>query len=102
MVRTTTRKFDALGRLVIPAKICHELQFEKSQKVEITIEYGKICIKKYKQRDIQKVPYLGIIRALDSLNRVVIPSEYVRVCKIEKGDNLKISMLGEKIEISKN
>lgn len=100
MTQKYVQTIDELGRLLIPVKIRRELQFEAYQEVEITIEYGKICIKKYEQQDIKKVPYLGMIRALDKQDRLVIPRDYMRVCKIERYREVEISLVGEKIEIS--
>lgn len=100
MEKSYVRRLDGLRRVVIPIEIYRELEFQDWQEVEITIEYGKICVKKYEHQDIKQVPYIGMVRRLDNLHRIVIPIEYMMVCKIEENTDLKFLLIGEKIEIS--
>lgn len=97
----TQRKLDRIGRIVIPKKIFRELNFSEWQDTEITIEYGKICIKAYKEDEIEKRPYVGIVRSLEQLHRLTIPTEYLKVLGIEKGTYCSLSIEDEKIIVSK-
>lgn len=99
MAKETIRKIDSIGRIVIPAKWRKEKRFKAWQAVEITIEYGKICVRKYEKKDASTVPYIGMVRCLDEVNRVCIPKEYIEVCGF-KDDKVQMNLLDEKIEIS--
>ena len=98
----TERKLDNLGRIVIPKSFFRELKFSEWQDVEITIEYGKICAKAYKEDDgIEKRPYVGIVRGLDQLHRLTIPAEYLKVLDMDKRTYYELSIKDGKIIISK-
>lgn len=96
------RKITKGRRLNIPSKFLDELELSAEwQEVELTIEYGKICIKKFERENIQKKPYIGIVRELDDLRRVVIPAEYLRVLGIERGDILQLRLEGKVIKVQR-
>lgn len=96
------RKITKGRRLNIPSKFLDELELSAEwQEVELTIEYGKICIKKFERENIQKKPYIGIVRELDDLRRVVIPAEYLRVLKIEIGDIIQLRLEDKVIKVQR-
>lgn len=72
-----SRNVDRNGRVIIPKKIRKELKFEPYQKLEIIIEYGELCLRKYNSSiKLKNRPYLGIVREMDKYNRIAIPAEY--------------------------
>lgn len=89
---TLERKMDRLGRIGIPSKVSKKLGFLENQELEITIEYGEICIKKFQREDVQKKQYVGIVRKMDPVNRVCIPREYLDVLKIEPGNDVCLTV----------
>ena len=95
------RKIDCLRRVTIPKKLRRELKFVERQQLDITIQYGKIYIKKFEEGDLEKRPYVGIVRNIDNLARVTIPVEYLRLLWIRPGDTINIELEGEVIKISK-
>ena len=97
----TERKLDSIGRIIIPINIFRNLNFSKWQDVEITIEYGKICIKSYEDKDVEKRPYVGVVRCIDHLRRVTIPREYLKTLNMDIKTYYEVSEEGEKVVISK-
>lgn len=95
------RKIDKAGRLRIPDCYFKQLEMHEYQEIEITIEYGKICIKKFERGNIDLKPYVGIVRTLDELYRVSIPSEYLKLLGIMKGDKIALELGVRKIKIRK-
>lgn len=96
------RKVDTLGRLHIPKKISTRLGLVECDSVEITIEYGKICIKKFQENiDINAMPYIGIVRNVSLVNRVVIPKDYLYTLKITPNTDLDLVLDGNVLRISK-
>ena len=100
MEKELIRKINEVGAIVIPNQWFKMLKFQKIQAVKMTIEYGKVCIKKYEHKDISKIPYVGIVRYLTTNNKCTIPMEYVELCGLEKG-KVQLVLNGNKIEISK-
>lgn len=86
------RSLDSLGRVVIPNEFFKELELSPAQEMEITIEYGEICIKKFQSEDFKSRPFVGFVRKLDVLHRVVIPSEYLNLLEIERKNMLALRM----------
>ncbi len=95
------RKMDYLRRVAIPKEFSRKLKFVERQQLDITIQYGKIHIKKFEEGDLEKRPYVGIVRNIDNLTRVTIPVEYLRLLCIRPGDTVNIELEGEVIKISK-
>ena len=71
-----TVKFDQLGRLTIPINFFRALDFSEKQLVEISIQFGTLCIEKFGQKSVQEKPFTGIVRSLDLFHRAIIPSEF--------------------------
>lgn len=95
------RKIDSLRRIVIPADFFKELNFSKYQIVEISMRYGKICISKFQKKNFAKKPFIGIIRKLDSVNRVVIPPEYLELLELHPCDTIDLELESNSIIIKK-
>ena len=93
------QKIYSKGRLTIPKEFREELKIGKWEKMELTIEYGRICIKPYSCSDITQLPYVGIVRMMTEQNRIIIPKEYLEVCGIEENEAVLLSLSGEKIEV---
>ena len=93
------RKLDKLRRVTIPTALFKMLKFKEFQEVEITIEYGFICIKAFDSNEIAKRPHIGVVRNLDYLKRIVIPAEYLKVLKIEPDTELIITLDGAELKI---
>lgn len=94
------RKLDRFGRLVIPKDYRKELNFEKGQMIELTIEYGKICIKAF-DGEINLKPYLGIVKRLDDhLGRVGIPKEYLEILNMDINSYYEIWVENSKVIVS--
>ena len=96
----TERKIDKFGRILIPNCIFRKLNFSELQYVEITIEYGKLCIKDYENSALEQRPYVGIVRSIDTVHRVTIPREYLKILEMDLKTYCELSVEGEKIIIS--
>lgn len=44
---------------------------------------------------------VGMTRSIDQLGRIVIPAEFRRILGIESGDQLEMSLAGDKLVIAK-
>jgi len=97
--KIATRKIDKLGRVKIPIKFSKRMGLEKFQQVEVTIEYGLICIRKFDEINLKDRPYIGIVRCLDELERFCIPNEYFEVLKIPKDIRVQFVLDGDKVII---
>ena len=96
------RKLDELSRVVIPRECLEKMGLDQNKvnQCEITIEYGKIHIRKFDPSNIGERPFIGIVRCTDPLMRVCLPKEYIRVLGIATDSKVKISLEGESVVIS--
>lgn len=96
----TLRKFG--DRICIPQKMCKELNFSECEEVEITIEYGYLCVKKFDAQEISKKPYIGIVRKLDLQHCLRIPTEYLKTLHIlpNRYVQFELDKAEQKIKIS--
>ena len=94
-----TRKMDKLRRIVIPNDVYMRLKLKEYQNMEMTIEYGCICIRVHNEKDIEKRPYVGIVRGLDQLHRIVIPKEYLKVLNLKENTRFVMELEGKTIRI---
>lgn len=85
-------KINSLRRVKIPTYLLKELNFSKRQEVEISLQYGKICIRKFENQDLQTRPFVEIVRNLDPEGRVVIPSEYLNLLEFNLGDVVNLEL----------
>lgn len=95
------RKIESSGKIYIPIKFFRSLNFSKNQEVEIIMEYGAICIKKFSRKNLRYKSYVGIVRRLDNKQRVSIPWEYLRLMHLKEGDTFDTMYDGGKIIIFK-
>lgn len=82
-----TQYVDKVGRFRIPKDVVRNLldsEDEEYQEFEITLEYGKICIRKFDYNDFEKKQFVGAIKVLDSENRLVIPQDYRKLLDISQ------------------
>ena len=95
------RKFQKFNRIGIPNKFFNELGLSQNQEMEIIFEYGQICIKKFDRENIQERPYIGIVKRIDNLHRLVIPIEYLSLQGIEPGEMITLEIENETIKLIK-
>lgn len=69
-------KVDSLGRVIIPSMYRHAHNLTPGDSVEIFIEYGSICIKPFEPENLNLHRCIAIVRRIDNLNRICIPTEY--------------------------
>lgn len=98
----TKRRISNFNRLCIPQKFCKALDFAPCEQVEITIEYGFLCIKKFNPHEINKKPYIGIVKKLDLQHSVRLPSSYLDLLNMKPHDyvKLEVDLDRKKIKIS--
>lgn len=95
------RKIDSMRRIAIPSAVFRELGFTMWQEVEIKIEYGTICIRKFDRKNIQERECIGIVRNfLDEVHHVVIPVEYLKVLGIEKNTMVSLTVENDTIKLN--
>lgn len=80
---------DVCRRLCLPREVCKKYSIEEKSQMEISIEYGNICLKKFDDKDIENRPYVSMVRSLDVLNRITIPVEYCKVLNIKPNDRFR-------------
>lgn len=70
--------------------------------MELSIEYGELFIRKFQEENWQTKPFVGVVRSIDTLHKVVIPVEYLRLLKnLAPGDILNLDLKENSIKISK-
>ena len=101
MIRRTC-KIDSQRRLFFPEWICERYAITEYQPLEITIEYGGICIKKFESsEDVLNKPYTGIVRKTTSKCRLSIPKEFCEVLGIDQDSLLIVDLKNNKIRLKK-
>ncbi len=97
------RHVDNLDRIVIPKELCRTLGIEPKSPLEIFIEDSRIVLKKHDlaENTGKKRGNLGIIRHVDSLDRIVIPKEICKMLSIEPKDALEIFVEDTKLILGK-
>lgn len=94
------RRIDNVGRVCIPSQFINELRLFQNQQVEITVEYGEVCIKKFQRKDLETRQFVGIVRNLDSLHRISIPTEYIKLMGLEPGKEITLKIEKGAIKIN--
>lgn len=92
------RLVDNLDRIVIPKELCKGLGIEPKVALEIYIEDSRIVLKKH---DTKAKGSIGIVRHVDSLDRIVIPKEVCKLLSIEPKDALEIFVDDEMLVLGK-
>ena len=95
------RRLDRLHRIAIPKQFYDKLELYVGQPMEITVEYGNICMKPFDYTDINSKPYVGIVRRIDEVHRVTIPAEYLNVTQFLTGIKYPIIELYNTIRLCK-
>lgn len=95
-----TRKIDKVGRICIPKRYLEPLEINRRQEMEITIEYGKIYVKKFSKDNLKERQYVGIVRRIDSINRIIIPVEFLKLLNIGYEKYVLLDLKDDKIQIS--
>jgi len=89
-----TQKIDQLGRVCIPKEVMENVHYESRTTFEVEIRHGKIALFKAKKDSS------NIKRAVDELNRIVLPIDVRKALSYEEGDSLEFRV-EEVIFISK-
>lgn len=93
------RKIDKLGRLYIPGEFQQKYEVQPGRAMELTIEYGKICIKPFNWEDIKERPSIGIVRYVDNIGRICIPREFLSILEFSRNTQYLVEYEDEKIII---
>lgn len=99
MVKVYERNLDEMGRLQIPVELARDMELQKGQELEITMEHGIICIKHFDPNSIGDRPYVGIIRKVHGENRIVVPVEYYKIVGIHRGGKVHIYLENQVLKI---
>lgn len=84
---------DSKRRLYIPRSVCKLYEINKKELMEISVEYGWLCIQKFDSKvDISKRPYTGIVRWFYPRNRIGIPEEFCDLLGINEDVSLEINL----------
>ncbi|MBE5822262.1 MAG: AbrB/MazE/SpoVT family DNA-binding domain-containing protein [Clostridiales bacterium] len=75
----------------IPKDLSQKLGINVHDELEITFEYGQICIRKLQRENINLREYVGIIREMGTANKVSIPEEYIKLL----GNPKSVKVIGE-------
>ena len=92
------RHVDNLDRIVIPKELCKTLGIEPKGALEIFVNATQIILQKHEDNGSKTT---GIVRRVDSLDRIVIPKEICKKLGIEPKDALEIFVDETKIVLGK-
>ena len=92
------RHVDNLDRIVIPKELCKTLGIEPKGALEIFVNDTQIILQKHEENGSKTT---GIVRRVDSLDRIVIPKEICKKLGIEPKDALEIFVDETKIVLGK-
>ena len=81
---------EAVGRVRIPIQFSKQLGISAGDEVQLIIEYGKICVKKFEREKFKDYSKLGIVRKLDSVDRICVPREYWLLLNAENANEVDI------------
>lgn len=99
--RSIIRKFETLSRFTIPKEFCTSLDLTSGSFVEITLEFGELCIKKFNAENFDKRPFVGIRRIVETNNRVAVPKEYAEMLGLKPGSMLFLKIEDDCIKVTK-
>ena len=98
------RHVDNLDRIVIPKELCNTLGIEPKGALEIFVDGVYIILQKHEGNEgVVKSAKgnTGIVRHVDSLNRIVIPKEICKKLSIEPKDAMEIFVEETQIVLGK-
>ena len=90
---------DKGGRVHIPVHFLKEIGLSTRDEVQVCIEHGKICVKKFEREKLRQYSNVGIVRRLDKLDRICIPREYWLLFKVENACMVDIYLKGKTMVI---
>ena len=102
-IELKSRKVDTLGRVMFPLKLTRLLGYDEWQPIEMSIERGFLCFRKFDRnaKDLMQREHIGIVREIDEMHRLVIPKEFRDVLGIKIHDILDSFLEGETIKMRK-
>ena len=90
---------DKCGRVHIPVHFFRKMGLSTRDEVQISIEYGKICVRKFEREKLRQYSHIGIVRKIDKLDRICIPREYWLLFNAENACMVDIYMKDKKLII---
>lgn len=96
------RHVDNLDRIVIPKELCKTLGIEPKGALEIFVNDANIILQRHEESDGKNgTKTTGIVRRVDTLDRIVIPKEICKKLGIAPKDALEIFVDENKIVLGK-
>lgn len=95
------RHVDNLDRIVIPKELCKTMGIEPKGALEIFVNETQIILQKHDEEAKTEGKTTGIVRRVDTLDRIVIPKEICKKLGIEPKDALEIFVDETKIVLGK-
>ena len=96
------RHVDNLDRIVIPKELCKTMGIEPKGALEIFVNESQVILQRHEENPLKTdSKSTGIVRRVDSLDRIVIPKEICKKLGIEPKDALEIFVDETKIILSK-
>jgi len=91
------KKFDELGRIVLPMEIRKSKDWNYKDTIEIYTKGNDIILEKVEKKNLSG----GMVRKIDELGRVVIPIEIRNTFMLDEGDGVEVYTENEKIILRK-
>jgi len=91
------KKFDELGRIVLPMEIRKSKDWNYKDTIEIYTKRNDIILEKVEKKNLSG----GMVRKIDELGRVVIPIEIRNTFMLDEGDGVEVYTENEKIILRK-
>lgn len=89
-------------RICIPMPFFKELGFFEEQQVELTIEYGKLILKKFNWNEpAEKKPYIGFVRRLNRNGTISVPIEFLEILDMTPSITVNVRLEGERVIFEK-
>ena len=100
MRREKRHHMDTLNRIFIPAPLRKQLFLKEKELMEITLQHGQLYLQKFVEEGWKERPFVGIVRAMDSLGRVCIPTEYCKLLNFQPSTWYQYSLVDSTILIT--
>ncbi len=100
MRKEKRQHMDTLNRLFIPLPLRKQLFLKEKELMEITLQHGQLYLQKFTEEGWKERPFVGIVRAMDSLGRVCIPKEYCKLLNIQPAMWYRCSLVDSTIVIT--
>ncbi len=79
------RKLNKNYTVTIPHRLLYEIDWRPYDLLEITLNYGNICLRKLDPSHYQLMEKVGIMRKLDNVKKISIPIEFLHFLNIPVG-----------------